>query len=478
MIHLSTSLSYYKRPEIQKAIVRSAADREVAVRFGDKGFGKRPDILQYPNDVLEFAKQGATSFHVSEERWNNVQLLAPTLRKQELDAMRSGWDLVLDIDCAQLDYSKLAADLLVKALQHHGIRSITVKFSGNHGFHIGVPFEAFPEKVHEQKTKDLFPEAPRRIAGYLKDIIRKPLAEAILATYDINTVAEHFGKAFSDVVKNNQFDPFTILDVDTILISSRHLYRMPYSFNEKSGMVSLPIALTNILSFDKQDATPERIQPNEHAFLDAMTVVPNEAAKLIIAAFDYTPKMENDARPVKYGAAGAITYEKMQQLEQAVPLDFAPPCIHNILKGLEDGKKRGMFVLVNYLHTVGWNAEKIGELLQEWNKRNPEPLRETLLQGHLRYHKQGARKAPPPNCNNSMYFTRGVGICQPDALCARIKNPAQYAKLRLFHHNRAQGGLSDREKQQRADEKQKQKEFKEMMKKQKAEKPAGAAEES
>src|SRR3989344_8172876 len=88
MIHISTSLSYYKRPDIQKAILRSANDREIAVRFGDNGFGKRPDVLQYPNDILEFAKQGATSFHVSEERWNNVQLLSPSLRKQELDTLR------------------------------------------------------------------------------------------------------------------------------------------------------------------------------------------------------------------------------------------------------------------------------------------------------------------------------------------------------------------------------------------------------
>ncbi|MBI4150411.1 hypothetical protein HY488_03335 [Candidatus Woesearchaeota archaeon] len=467
MIPLSVSLSYYKRPEIQKAILRSAADREVAVRFGDKGFGKRPDILQYPNDVLEFAKQGATSFHVSEERWSNVSRLSPTLRKQELDTLRAGWDLVLDIDCAQLEYSKVTADVLVKALQHHGVRSITIKFSGNHGFHIGVPFEAFPEKVHQYNTKDLFPEAPRRIAAYLKEIIRKPLADAILATYDINTVAQHFGKSFSDVVKDNHFDPFTILQIDTVLISSRHLYRMPYSLHEKSGLVSLPILPSQILTFDKASAKPEMVQPAQHHFLTMEHIVPNEAAKLIIAAFDYQPKTVDQDKEA-LGMQQEKVYQNMQQFEQAIPLDFAPPCIHNILKGLEDGKKRAMFVLVNYLKTTGWSSEKIDELLHEWNKRNPEPLRETLIQGHLRYHKQAIKAAPPPNCNNAVYFTRGVGICQPDMLCARIKNPTQYAKRKLFLHNRAQGGMSDKEKQQRAEEKQKQKEFKVMMKKQRA----------
>ena len=65
MIHLSTSLKYYKREDVQKAIVEHGTDKEVAARFNDK-FGKRPDTLTYPSDVLELAKQGATSFHCSE----------------------------------------------------------------------------------------------------------------------------------------------------------------------------------------------------------------------------------------------------------------------------------------------------------------------------------------------------------------------------------------------------------------------------
>ena len=69
MLDLSTCLKYYKREDIQKEIIENAKDKETAIKFGEKGFGKRPDILQYPKDILELAKQGATSFHVSEERW-------------------------------------------------------------------------------------------------------------------------------------------------------------------------------------------------------------------------------------------------------------------------------------------------------------------------------------------------------------------------------------------------------------------------
>ena len=70
-------------------------------------------------------------------------------RKEDLDQIRKGWDLILDIDCKELRYSQIAADLLVQALRYHDIENITVKFSGNHGFHIAVPFQSFPEEVQE-----------------------------------------------------------------------------------------------------------------------------------------------------------------------------------------------------------------------------------------------------------------------------------------------------------------------------------------
>ena len=111
-------LKHYKRKEIQEEIVNGAKDKEIAVKFGDKGFGKRPDVLLFPNDVLELAKKDATSFHASEELWLNPLNLKPEMRRKELDDLRKGWDLILDIDCKILDYSKIAADLLVKALKN------------------------------------------------------------------------------------------------------------------------------------------------------------------------------------------------------------------------------------------------------------------------------------------------------------------------------------------------------------------------
>ncbi|MFH1065076.1 MAG: hypothetical protein V1734_01045, partial [Nanoarchaeota archaeon] len=88
---------YYSRRDIQKAILESAKDREVAVRVGE-AFAKRPDILQFPADVKDWASKGATSFHISEERWKDPMTLQTGLVKKQMDDLRIGWDLIIDID--------------------------------------------------------------------------------------------------------------------------------------------------------------------------------------------------------------------------------------------------------------------------------------------------------------------------------------------------------------------------------------------
>ena len=79
-IDLGTLLRHYKREDVQRAIVACAEDKEIAVRF-DKGFGKRPDVLKYPRDVLELAKKGATSFHCSEELWTNPMAIVTGMKR-------------------------------------------------------------------------------------------------------------------------------------------------------------------------------------------------------------------------------------------------------------------------------------------------------------------------------------------------------------------------------------------------------------
>jgi len=498
MLTLSTCLKHYKRKDIQKEIIANAYDREVSFRFGENGFGKRPDILRYERDILELAKQGVTSFHASEELWDNPLRLDPALKKAELDELRIGWDLVLDIDCPSWKISKIIAWLIMRALEDHEISCYSIKFSGNKGFHIGVPFEAFPEKISNTETKLLFPDGPKKITVYILDYIsrnyitisedndiifgnkykvqrqhiekiktkeklmeyhckecgkkislkeKKEKIEYVCPKCNDQVVLdenvayikcskcgypfmENMKRKFSKRLEKSEtsicscgstkyeekVNPLAIIEVDTLLISQRHLYRMPYSLHEKSGLCSLPFNPDNILKFEKKYAKPENLKVSKFRFLDKSNVKSNEAKQLLLQALDFS--IQEDKIQIKE--------QKLYDIpESAIPQKFFPPCILKGLQGMVDGRKRFMFALTNFLTSVGWDYDKIGELLHDWNKKNHESLREVYIVGQLRYHKQRKKRILPPNCKK---FYQEIGICIPDNLCEKIKNPATYSR--------------------------------------------------
>lgn len=421
MIPINVSLSHYKRTDIREEIIANSGDREVAAKFNDS-FSKRPDVLRHASDILELAKQGATSFHASEELWKNPLQLDPSLRKHELDGLRKGWDLVIDIDCGFFEYSRIAADLVVKALKFHNVKSVSCKFSGNKGFHIGVPFESFPEKINDVETKNLFPDAPRKTAMYIREMIKQPLGAGIMEFEEnnFNAIIEKTGKKageityYSNRVRSLNAEPF--LNIDTLLISSRHLYRMPYSLHEKSGLVSMPLDPEKILFFKKELAIPKNARVSRHRFLDSSRAESGEAKRLLTEALDFCIRQE---------AAKQKPEKEFQAPMKALPEELFPPCIKLIINGLEDGKKRALFILLNYFTSIGWDYDMIEKRLKEWNAKNKEPLREVYLLGQLRYHRQMRKKILPPNCDNEVYM-KGIDVCKPDSFCAKIKNPAQY----------------------------------------------------
>ena len=95
---------------------------------------------------------------------------------------------------------------------------------------------------------------------------------------------------------------------------------------------------------------------------------------------------------------------------------------------MEDGKKRGVFIIMNFLGKVGWSKEEINSYLKAWNKdRNPESLREVYIKGQMHSFKPGEKL--PPNCANESYY-QGLNICEPDGICKRIKNPVNYTLFR------------------------------------------------
>ena len=430
MLSKSTTLKFYKRKDIQEEMVKHARNKEVGMCFGE-GYGKRPDIVSYPRDIIELAMQGVTSFHTSEELWNNPLSLGSNLNKKELDELRSGWDLVLDIDCKIMEYSRICADLVIKFLKYNGANDVSCKFSGNKGFHIGVPFEAFPKQVGDKLTKDLFPEAPKKIALYVAEHIKEELAKRIIEfeNNDFNQVKEKVELATDEIIiyeRNKAGDKVAklnvdkFLEIDTILIASRHLYRMPYSLHEKSGLVSLPIDPDKVLEFEKPMASPERILTPMFTFLDR-NIEGESARQLLINGLDFEVKIEEEK---DYQSK---EYEEIS-IESPITEELFPPCIKKILEGVEDGKKRSIFILMNFLGKIGWSKTEAEQFISKWNQeKNREPLREVYIKGQLNHFKPGDKL--PPNCDNEGYYT-GIGVCDPDGLCKRIKNPVNYTILK------------------------------------------------
>jgi len=417
-------ISYYSRKDVQEAILACSKDREVGVMLGSI-FGKRPDVLEYPADVGKLGKQGATSFHISEERWSDALALKPGMTKRQLDENRKGWDLLIDIDTAFWDYAKWTAYFVAEAFKFHNIKNYAVKFSGNKGFHIGVPFEAFPDEVHGIKTKDLYPESLRVIAAYLQEIIKDHLAARILENESIMDIAKKAGKMVEELLKDGKFDPFSIVEIDTVLISNRHLFRAPYSLHEKSGLASIPIKPDEILSFDKAMARPENVDTTLR-FLDMVDTGNNEARSLVIQAFDWHAR--KNRRIIDEIKIKQNKYIELPKI--AIPEIYFPPCIKKILMGnMEDGKKRSLFILIKFLRHVGWDWKSIEERIKKWNGSNPETLREAYVQGQITYAKRSKETGMAPNCGNPGYY-KDLRICNMLPLCSKIKNPINFAKIK------------------------------------------------
>jgi len=395
-MHEEEIKSYYTN-EICVAIFECAKDREVGAARIDGSYLSRPAMLAYPNDVRAMIERGTVSFHGSIERWSQPMRLATGLHKKELDSLRTGWDFVIDLDCDQgLEYAKIAAEIFSGILEKHGIKETTVKFSGNRGFHVAVPFEVFPEEIDGIPAEKQYPSLPRKIAEYLKEYGRKSLTKAI-ASY----------------VDKNDIDAYSYIDVDIGVFSSRHLFRMPYCLHHKTWLASVPLKRSQIMGFSREDAKPGSFDPR----LKYLERKSGDATRLVRKALFWH---QNERKET------AKEFKEFKPLGEALEKDFFPPCIRNILKGVSDGRKRSVFVLTTFLLNMGWGADDVRKVLLEWNSRNQEPLNENTLLYTLRDQLRRGKPLMCPNCEAENYY-KSYGVCTPARLCSNIRNPAGYA---------------------------------------------------
>lgn len=392
-----TSL-YYSRPEIQEAIFEFSQNREISPRYFE-GFGKRPDSFQYKNEIFELVRKGATSFHCSEELWQDPLEISTNMNEKQSNDLRIGWDLIIDIDSQYIDYSKILAEQIIKILSFHGVKNIGIKFSGGKGFHIIIPWKSFPKEINNVKTSDMFPEWPRIISRYITEKT-KPLL--------IKKVTELTTK--SKYIKD--FEAANLVMPDIILVSPRHLFRMPYSLHEKTALASIVLDKNEIADFDLKDADPIKAK--------IKNFMPNpkegEALELLIQALDWSK--ENNTEEKKEYKNKEFKPIKLDNLSDK----FLPPSIQRILQGVNDGKKRALFVLINLFRSVGMEKEELEKRIYSWNKKNKVSLKEGYIKSQLSWSYRN-KIVLPPNFDKDYY--KGIGVV-PNEEEIRFRNPVNY----------------------------------------------------
>lgn len=395
---------YYEQQELIDKVVKLAEYREVAPTYPN-GYGQRPDAVNFPGDFEQFVDNGAVAFHFSVEHWRNPLLIDNV---EDHDRLRQGWDLVIDIDC---DYSfelaKETARLVVEELKEHGIESVGVKFSGNRGFHISVARAAFPEKIGGEEISDYYPSLPRGMVNY----IRKNLKA------DMISVVEEYGFA-EEMETDSGKDPYQVADIENDW-GSRHLFRMPYSLHDGSWLVSLPIEHSEIEEFEKSDAELDNVDFETDFFIEPEE---GEATNLAVQAMDFIHEREEERKEEMEEKAN----REFERPEDAIPEKYFPPTIKNVLEGLEDGRKRGLFILINFYRTVGYSWNEIESKIWQWNERNKEALNESYVKTQLRWHRNRDEDVPPPNYDANGYY-KDMQVYEGDRLEEKLPNPVSYA---------------------------------------------------
>jgi DNA primase catalytic subunit len=486
---------YYSRRDIQKAIFEFSENREISPRYFE-GFGKRPDAFQFKGDIFGLVKNGATSFHCSEELWENPLEIQTGMSEKEANKIRIGWDLLIDIDCDQgINFSKYAAKSIVETFKQHGICNIGIKFSGSKGFHIIVPWAAFPKEANGIEIKDLFPEIPRKVVAYIRDysakimksILPKNFQDDLKKELKTGFMCQKCGE-FADehrfvefrcrkceiietrrlkmgtkgilppcykckgpmefkplqqfqVCENCEFDSiknpdkfsirqvddlYTLMGLDIVLVSPRHLFRMPYSLHEKTALASVVLTEEELENFTMKDADPLRVK--------VKNFMPNsqkdEAKKLVMQALDWAK--EAGIGEERTGIAGG-KYADFKQIKlKKINENQFPPCVKKILEGMIDGKKRGLFILINLFRSIGMEKEELEKKVYSWNEKNEVPLKKGYITSQLNWM---YRRKPimPQNCKK---FYQDLGICSPDFVCSKIKNPVNYVVRKNFIENK------------------------------------------
>ncbi len=239
-------------------------------------------------------------------------------------------------------------------------------------------------------------------------------------TCKINTAKLEATSSFGGQVRQNTMEQFKVEDtikstedaVDVVLVSSRHLFRAPYSLHEKTALASIPITKDQIEDFTLSDADPLKITQIKSFMPDS---VEGEAKELLQQALEGGRENAPKSTTKKYDGA-ALDMKGLTITE-----DMFPPVIKFILKGIKaDGRKRALSLLLAFFTSLELPAEFIEDKIETWNNKNYQPLKQGYIKSQIAWSLKNKRL--PPNYDKPLY--KEFGIRNPPE--PGMKNPINY----------------------------------------------------
>lgn len=163
----------------------------------------------------------------------------------------SAW-FVLDIDARNLslEMARLATQYAAEILANQGLAPL-VKFSGSNGFHLmwNVP------DCKSLSDASLWEIEQRVVAALACETVR--LLEADSAAEPIRTSVGP-GKALVTTSSADREQRDGLL-FDQLILKDNAPFRLPFSVHPKSGLVTVPLDVKDLATFEAASATPEAI---------------------------------------------------------------------------------------------------------------------------------------------------------------------------------------------------------------------------
>lgn len=194
------------------------------------------------------------------------------LEKEDPNKLRINWDFFLDLDSEDFEAARRAAHKASQTLLKFNIENYLLKFSGRRGFHLFIPGLSL-DIFHPGEFQLAYPRLAVMLAKFFEAVINEPKVKIDLAVY-----------------------------------KARQLMRAPYSYHEKTGLLSVPV--NDPLSFKIKRAKLENVKVRPFFTKGNL----GEARKLLEAVRDWWKDHNGREEPgLKILSYGKASVRKVKQ---------------------------------------------------------------------------------------------------------------------------------------------------------------------